>query len=97
MRAKRTPVFVYFTADWCLTCKVNEKAVIETQGVRDAFARNKVAVLLGTEGAGLSPRWAAEASLRARIPMTAGIDSLNVAAAAAIACFALAARAPSPS
>jgi thiol:disulfide interchange protein len=47
LRAKRTPVFVYFTADWCLTCKVNEKAAIETQGVRDAFARNKVAVLLG--------------------------------------------------
>ncbi|WP_445193446.1 protein-disulfide reductase DsbD family protein [Sphingomonas sp. Tas61C01] len=47
LRAARTPVFVYFTADWCLTCKVNEKAAIETQGVRDAFARNKVAVLLG--------------------------------------------------
>ena len=50
----------------------------------------KVAVLLGTEGAGLSARWSAGASLRARIPMAAGIDSLNVGAAAAIACYALA-------
>ena len=40
-------MFAYFTADWCLTCKVNEKAVIETAAVRDAFAQNKVAVLVG--------------------------------------------------
>ncbi|WP_188055884.1 protein-disulfide reductase DsbD family protein [Sphingosinithalassobacter sp. CS137] len=41
------PVFAYFTADWCLTCKVNEKTVIETQGVRDALAAADVAVLVG--------------------------------------------------
>jgi tRNA G18 (ribose-2'-O)-methylase SpoU len=52
----------------------------------------KVAVLLGTEGAGLSEHWSASAAVRARIPMRAGIDSLNVAAAAAIACYALAPR-----
>jgi thiol:disulfide interchange protein len=40
-------VFAYFTADWCLTCKVNEKAAIETSAVADAFARNKTAVLVG--------------------------------------------------
>jgi len=51
-----------------------------------------VAVLLGTEGAGLSARWTEGATVRARIPMTAGIDSLNVAAASAIACYALSAR-----
>ena len=51
----------------------------------------KVAVLLGTEGAGLSDHWAGSATVRARIPMRAGIDSLNVAAAAAVACYALAA------
>lgn len=49
----------------------------------------KVAVLAGTEGAGLSERWSAGATVRARIPMAAGIDSLNVAAATAIACYAL--------
>ncbi|MGI3785381.1 MAG: TrmH family RNA methyltransferase, partial [Janthinobacterium lividum] len=53
----------------------------------------KVAVLLGTEGAGLSDHWAAGATFRVRIPMQAGIDSLNVAAAAAVACYALAPRA----
>jgi thiol:disulfide interchange protein len=41
------PVFVYFTADWCLTCKINEKAAIERAEVADAFARGKVAVLVG--------------------------------------------------
>jgi tRNA G18 (ribose-2'-O)-methylase SpoU len=52
----------------------------------------RIAVLLGTEGAGLSKRWSDDAAIRARIPMAAGIDSLNVAAAAAIACYALSAR-----
>src|SRR5512133_714460 len=55
-------------------------------------SKTKVAVLLGTEGAGLSQRWTASAAVRARIPMFAGIDSLNVAAAAAIACYALSFR-----
>jgi thiol:disulfide interchange protein len=41
------PVFAYFTADWCLTCKVNEKAVIETAAVEAALAKGKVAVLVG--------------------------------------------------
>jgi tRNA G18 (ribose-2'-O)-methylase SpoU len=54
--------------------------------------RSRIAVLLGTEGAGLSTRWSDGAAVRARIPMSAGIDSLNVAAAAAIACYALSAR-----
>jgi tRNA G18 (ribose-2'-O)-methylase SpoU len=51
-----------------------------------------VAIMLGTEGAGLSPRWTESAAVRARIPMTAGIDSLNVAAASAIACYVLSTR-----
>jgi tRNA G18 (ribose-2'-O)-methylase SpoU len=54
--------------------------------------QTKVAVMLGTEGAGLSKRWSDGAAVRARIPMSGGIDSLNVAAAAAIACYALSAR-----
>lgn len=41
------PVFAYFTADWCLTCKVNEKAVIETAAVKDALEAKNVAVLVG--------------------------------------------------
>jgi thiol:disulfide interchange protein/DsbC/DsbD-like thiol-disulfide interchange protein len=37
------PVFVYFTADWCLTCKVNERVVLSTDGVRGALERLGVA------------------------------------------------------
>ncbi len=49
----------------------------------------KIAVLVGTEGTGLSQRWSSRAAARVKIPMAAGIDSLNVAAAAAIACYVL--------
>jgi len=40
-------VFVYFTADWCVTCKVNEAGALGREQVADAFARNDVAVLVG--------------------------------------------------
>jgi len=49
----------------------------------------KLALLIGSEGTGLSSRWLAEADLAVRIPMRHGIDSLNAAAAAAIACYLL--------
>ena len=49
---------------------------------------DKVAIVLGTEGPGLS-RESLERCERVRIPMSAGVDSLNVAAAAAVALFAL--------
>ncbi len=47
------------------------------------------AVMLGTEGAGLADDLTARADLRVRIPMAGGVDSLNVAAASAIALYAL--------
>jgi DsbC/DsbD-like thiol-disulfide interchange protein/cytochrome c biogenesis protein CcdA len=46
-RAEGRPVFVYFTADWCLTCKANEAAAIEREAVRDAFGKAGVKVLVG--------------------------------------------------
>jgi DsbC/DsbD-like thiol-disulfide interchange protein/cytochrome c biogenesis protein CcdA len=46
-RASGKPVFVYFTADWCLTCKVNEAAAIERESTRAAFAKAGVQVLRG--------------------------------------------------
>jgi len=49
----------------------------------------RTALLVGAEGGGLSSRWLHAADLRVRIPMAAGIDSLNVAAATAVACWAL--------
>ncbi len=48
---------------------------------------DKVALVLGSEGHGLSARWEESADLRATIPMREGIDSLNVAAASAVACY----------
>nr|WP_246167150.1 protein-disulfide reductase DsbD domain-containing protein [Sphingomonas piscis] len=41
------PVFVYFTADWCLTCKANEAAAIDRPEVQDAFEKAGVKVLVG--------------------------------------------------
>jgi DsbC/DsbD-like thiol-disulfide interchange protein/cytochrome c biogenesis protein CcdA len=46
-RASGKPVFVWFTADWCLTCKVNESVAIEREGTRDAFAKAGVVALKG--------------------------------------------------
>ncbi|URW76099.1 thioredoxin family protein [Sphingomonas donggukensis] len=47
LRAQGKPVFAYFTADWCVTCKVNERAVIDTDAVQDALKRGGVTVLVG--------------------------------------------------
>ena len=40
-------MFVYFTADWCLTCKVNERVAIDDAGVAASFAKKNIAVLVG--------------------------------------------------
>jgi tRNA G18 (ribose-2'-O)-methylase SpoU len=53
---------------------------------------DKVALVLGSEGHGLSARWERSADRRAIIPMREGIDSLNVAAATAVACYVTARR-----
>jgi tRNA G18 (ribose-2'-O)-methylase SpoU len=50
---------------------------------------DRAALLLGAEGPGLSAAALAAADLRVRIPMAAGVDSLNVASAAAVAFYAL--------
>jgi tRNA G18 (ribose-2'-O)-methylase SpoU len=69
----------------------DERATPISAALRDA---GRVALLLGTEGDGLSGRWLDEADQTVRIPMNpaaraAGVDSLNVVAAAAIACHLL--------
>jgi thiol:disulfide interchange protein len=70
LRGQGRPVFAYFTADWCLTCKVNEKAAIETATVADAFGKGKVAVLVGdwTDGDPALGRFI-EAHNRAGVPL----------------------------
>ena len=45
--AQGHPVFVYFTADWCLTCKANEAAAIDRDEVRDVFRKRGVKILAG--------------------------------------------------
>jgi tRNA G18 (ribose-2'-O)-methylase SpoU len=56
----------------------------------DDAARARPAMLLGAEGAGLSRQALAASDLRVVIPMSRGVDSLNVAAAAAVAFWELA-------
>ncbi len=50
--------------------------------------RGKVAVLLGSEGPGLTEEAVEAADIAVRVPMTEGVDSLNVATAAAISFYA---------
>ena len=50
----------------------------------EAMAHEKVAILVGAEGPGLTEHAMRAADVRARIPMAEGTDSLNVATAAAI-------------
>lgn len=46
-RATGRPVFVYFTADWCLSCKANEAGAINRAGVQQAFDAAGVITLAG--------------------------------------------------
>ncbi|MEP9365047.1 RNA methyltransferase [Nocardioides sp. CN2-186] len=65
----------------------------DSEPIEDVVAGlDRVALVLGSEGHGLSPRWEQSADRRAIIPMRAGIDSLNVAAASAVACYVTARR-----
>ena len=47
LRAANTPVFLYFTADWCLTCKVNERGALASTEVAEHFRARGVKVLVG--------------------------------------------------
>ena len=46
-RASGKPVFVYFTADWCLSCKANEAGAINREAVQEAFKAKGVVTLAG--------------------------------------------------
>jgi thiol:disulfide interchange protein len=47
LNAEHKPVFVNLTAAWCLTCLVNERATLDREAVRDAFAAHGVVALKG--------------------------------------------------
>lgn len=46
LRAEGRTVFVDFTADWCITCKVNERGALASERVRQAFADAGVVTLV---------------------------------------------------
>ena len=56
------------------------------------MAEEKLAIVLGTEGDGLASETVADCDYTVRIPMSHGVDSLNVAAASAVAFWQLAAK-----
>ena len=45
LRAEGRPIFIDFTAAWCLSCQVNERVALRTDAVGAAFARGNVALL----------------------------------------------------
>jgi len=47
LRAAHRPVFVNLTAAWCITCLVNERAVLASDAVRHAFAAKNIGYLKG--------------------------------------------------
>jgi DsbC/DsbD-like thiol-disulfide interchange protein/cytochrome c biogenesis protein CcdA len=47
LRAAGTPVFLYFTADWCLTCKINERGALARADVAEAFRARGIQVMVG--------------------------------------------------
>ncbi|WP_420175657.1 TrmH family RNA methyltransferase [Luteococcus sp. OSA5] len=68
---------------------LREDAVTLDEFAAGVAPGQKLAVLMGTEGAGLSDEWLAQADAVVTIPMGNGIDSLNVAAATAVVCYTL--------
>jgi tRNA G18 (ribose-2'-O)-methylase SpoU len=65
-----------------LTPAADARSIVD---VGDELSRTRVALLVGAEGRGLSPLMADLADDRVRIPMTAAVESLNVATATGIA------------
>lgn len=65
-----------------------------TVDINDEELKNekKLAIILGTEGTGLSKKTIALSDYTVKIPMSGGVDSLNVGAAGAVAFWELAAR-----
>ena len=47
LRAEGKPVFIDMTADWCITCKVNEKAVLDTDAFRALLRRTGTTYMVG--------------------------------------------------
>ena len=46
LRSEGRPIFVDFTADWCLSCQVNDRIALRTEEVHSAFEEGGVALLV---------------------------------------------------
>ena len=70
LRSAGKPVFLYMTADWCLTCKVNEKGAMSSAAVAAAFKAKGITVLEGdwTRGDAVISKWLAGRG-RAGVPV----------------------------
>ena len=66
-----------------------DPTALDIRALDQGLLEARLALLFGTEGEGLSPSALAASTHRVRIPMSHAVDSLNVAAAAAVACFAV--------
>src|SRR5690606_27798396 len=47
LRAAGTPVFVNMTADWCVTCKANERTTLSGDAFREALRRTGATYMVG--------------------------------------------------
>jgi hypothetical protein len=70
LRAQNKPVFLYMTADWCLTCKVNEKGAMADAAVAESFKAKGITVMEGdwTRNDAAISTWLAEHK-RAGVPV----------------------------
>ena len=78
--------------DGFAVCALTPSAEAEDIGTIPITER--MAIVIGSERSGLSAEALAATTHRVRIPMASGIDSLNAAAASAVACYALGKRQP---
>ena len=101
-RAIRVSMGTVFQVPWTFIENVSELKELgfktcamalreDTLSIRDPRlgAEPKLAVVLGTEGDGLADATISDCDYTVKIPMTHGVDSLNVAAASAVAFFQL--------
>lgn len=109
-RSVKTSMGAVFTLPWATVPEVGVAVSIArslgmtsvaldpgaADSLRDWQPGGPVLLLLGTEGPGLSAAAEAAVDVRLRIPMARDTDSLNVATAAAIACYALTGRNADP-
>jgi tRNA G18 (ribose-2'-O)-methylase SpoU len=81
--------------DGWLVCALTP--AVDAVPLDEIAAAPRTALMVGSERAGLTQQASAAASVRARIPMSSGVDSLNAAAATAVACWQLRVRSDAPS